>query len=471
MSESSLARRLVRRCARLLAAPLHCRKGSSIALIAIAIVPLVGAMGLAIDTARGYMVKARLNQALDAAALAGGRVMFDPSLDDTVNAMFRANFPDGFLGATITGPNLSVDAGGETLTVSASADVNTSLMAVLGFDVMQVRAQSEVRRRVAGMELVLVMDVTGSMRSGGRINTMKAAATDLVNILYGDSETIDDFWVGVVPYAVMVNIGASRVTWVTGYDPSDYIPTAWKGCVEARAAPLDQDDTPPSGGLWTPAFYPSDSDNVWPSVREENGWQNDGTGPNLGCGPEITPLVAEKSTVLGAIDEMLPWHRGGTMGNLGLAWGWRMLSPRWRGLWGGDTPMDLPLDYDTPLMNKVVVMLTDGNNEWYDHPPSGPDGSDYGAYGRLGWGRLGTTNHGAALTEVNTRMANTCQMMKDNGIILYTITFQQNNAATQELYRTCATSPGHYFDSPTNADLTQAFRTIGTELSNLRISQ
>ena len=37
----------------------------------------------------------------------------------------------------------------------------------------------------------------------------------------------------------------------------------------------------------------------------------------------------------------------------------------WRGLWGG-TPT-LPLDYDTDFMEKVVVILTDGNNEFYDN--------------------------------------------------------------------------------------------------------
>ena len=63
---------------------------------------------------------------------------------------------------------------------------------------------------------------------------------------------------------------------------------------------------------------------------------------------------------------MEPWRRGGTTGNLGLAWGWRTISPRWRGLWGGDTPTDMPLDYGTAYMDKVVVILTDGNNEFYD---------------------------------------------------------------------------------------------------------
>ena len=49
---------------------------------------------------------------------------------------------------------------------------------------------------------------------------------------------------------------------------------------------------------------------------------------------------------------MKPWRRGGTTGNLGLVWGWRTISPNWRGPWGD---ADLPLDYKHRLMEKVVV--------------------------------------------------------------------------------------------------------------------
>ena len=52
---------------------------------------------------------------------------------------------------------------------------------------------------------------------------------------------------------------------------------------------------------------------------------------------------------------MQPWHRGGTMANLGLAWGWRTLSPQWQGLWGGDTPDFLPYDYGQSYRDKAVV--------------------------------------------------------------------------------------------------------------------
>ena len=62
------------------------------------------------------------------------------------------------------------------------------------------------------------------------------------------------------------------------------------------------------------------------------------------------------------------WSRGGTAGNEGLAWGWRVLSPRWRGLWGGNTPNTRPLDYKTANTDKVAVILTDGDNQVYDWP-------------------------------------------------------------------------------------------------------
>jgi len=325
-----------------------------------------------------------------------------------------------------------------------------------------------------------------------------------------------------------VNIGADKTAWVTGYDPADYLPPAWeaatdyetddftsfnglpykaltdhngsqpdinpsdwepltaiswKGCVEARAAPFDQTDDLPATETFVNQYWPStvgvygsntgDNDWDWEQIDESNGAQNDGLGPNLGCGPAITPLNSSKTTVHDAIDEMQPWHRGGTMANLGLAWGWRVLSPTWQGMWGGATLSELPLSYDTPLMDKVAVMLTDGVNQWYDWPtglPNNPD-ADYTAYGRVSEGRLGTTNGSAATTEINNRMLTVCNAMKSQGIIIFAITFRLNSSSTQDLYRTCATSPAHYFNSPSNEDLQDVFHEIGNELTNLRLAQ
>ena len=135
--------------------------------------------------------------------------------------------------------------------------------------------------------------------------------------------------------------------------------------------------------------------------------------------------------------------------------------------------------YDAPLMDKAAIVLTDGENVYYDWPgglPGSPQSgtypdTDYTAYGRLSEGRLGTTNKAAAVVEINNRMARLCQNMKDEGIVIYAITFQLNNTATQNLFRNCATDPDKYYNSPTNEELRAAFVAIGNELTNLRIAE
>ena len=538
---------------------LWCDEGGAIAaILALAMIPLFAATGLAIDVGRSYLLQSKLSYAIDSAGLAGGRAFDSDNRLSDVLMFFEANFGEDNAGASLStgSPSVTFDDQNNTIQIEASASIPTYFMQIAGIDEMTVSARTVIQREMPGMELVLVMDNTGSMRSSGKIDAMKDAATALVDTLYGDRETVPNFWVSLVPYAATVNIGADRTDWLVnqsydsdaawlsadmdgeerfGYHPGHFAPTSWKGCVEARSYPNDSNDALASDEAWYPhlwrttlgAFanphhepdpdaYDEDipetwgeylnGDNDWDpdggqaDLKEENSAQNEGTGPNLGCGPAITPLVASKATVQDAIDEMLPWHRGGTMANLGLAWGWRVLSPNWQGLWGGDTPEELPLAYETQSMEKVVVLLTDGVNQWYDWPgdkwtedgedhysglpgknkyPGNHDdtfksdwpGADYTAYGRLSEGRLGTTSNSGVKNEVNSRMLELCESMKGEDILLYTITFRLTDSATRSLYESCATSPDHYFDSPSNSDLQQVFVEIANELSNLRIAE
>jgi Flp pilus assembly protein TadG len=573
-------------------------RGALAAIVGLAIIPLFAAIGLAIDTARGYMLKSKLSYAIDAAGLAGGRAFETDLREEDIMMFFEANFPPGYMSSVLAPGNPIITFNDEenTVTIVASATIPTAFMSVAGVDEMTVSARTVIKRELRGMELVLVMDNTGSMRGNGGMAAMKPAATELVNILYGDNETVPNFWVGVVPYSATVNIGSQHDDWLItgdsdedaawqnadpdsetqfGYHADNYQPTTWKGCIEERGFPRDSNDDTPDDEGWYPflwrttlrafenPYWPYDEDDYVVVVHKtpyttpsnviytqgapspsqstptvviyddanratwgrwltgDNEWnpdglesalkldndlyQNEGTGPNLGCGPAITPLVASKTTVLAAIDEMAPWHRGGTMANVGLAWGWRVLSPRWRGLWDGDLPDELPLDYAEPNMEKVIILLTDGNNEWYDYPgiswnptPNPPSenhfsgipgtnaypgtngttfrttwpGADYTAYGRLSEGRLGTTSTGTANNILDERMLDMCETMKAQGIIMYTMTFGPSpDAGTQQLYRDCATEPDMYFHAPTGTALQQAFVTIADELSKLRIAE
>ena len=393
-------------------------------------------------------------------------------------SFFTANFPVGTLNATVTNFSAIFDAGNQFITLNATVEFPTFFMQVAGIETTSVSARTVIHRQTRSMELALVMDNTGSMRSGGKMDAMKSAAQSLMDSLYGSNETAPNFWVSLVPYTATVNVGNDHDDWLDPNDryfdlPDPFVPSAWKGCVEARLAPLDQDDTPPSSEPFNSYLYANDVDNIWPPLNESNGAQNNGTGPNLGCGPTITPLVANKAVVDAAIAEMLPWHRGGTTSNLGLVWGWRALSPAWRGLWGDPV---LPLDYDAHSLDKGVIVLTDGQNQFYDwksHSPNGgvgPNGSDDTAYGRLSDFGFATLNDARA--EIDTRFAHICDAMKDQGILIYAITFGSTpGQETQDPYSTCATEPSYYWHAPDNITLQTVFKAIGEQLSNLRIAE
>jgi hypothetical protein len=123
----------------------------------------------------------------------------------------------------------------------------------------------------------------------------------------------------------------------------------------------------------------------------------------------------------------------------------------------------LPLDYNTPQMSKAAVIMTDGANTMSDNV--------YTAYGWLSDKKLGTSNSEAAVTELNSRLSSVCTAMKNAGIIVYTIAFNDPGKNTQALLRGCATQDAFYFNSPTTTALQTAFKEIGNSLSNLRVSR
>ncbi len=395
------------------------RRASVVVLLGIAIVPMLGVVGLVSDAARAYLVQSRLAQAVDSAALAGGSAITAATRDADINNYFQGNFPTGYLDSTLQPLTINADLAAGTVEVVAQAQVPTSFLRVLTIDHVMVSARSVVNRAVRGMELALVLDVTGSM-GGSKIAALKSAAHSLLNILYGSNDTVTDFWVSVVPFASRVNIEPNS-GWMVGP------PNPWNGCGDTRSGTNATDDSPPSVELF-PEYTPT-----------VTGWRP----PDYGC-PETSmlPLTASKTTVGAKIDDLEAF--GNTRTDVGMVWGWRSLSPQWRGVWPGDPT--LPLDYNTALMDKVVIIMTDGENTpWLTGDP-------------------------VTQEETNTQLAQECTDMKTNGITIYTITFQAPSSL-DPLFEACASDPSKHFISPSNADLQNVFIAIGTQLSNLRISQ
>lgn len=455
---------------------LGCDRGNIAVMFALSLIPVIASVGFGVDITRAYAVKSRMAAALDAAALAvGSSTGTNAQLQQIGTNFFKANFPNNTLDAT---PSVTFSVSGDIITGNASATIPTVIMNVVGINQLSVAASSTVMRKITGLELAMVLDNTGSMTSNNNIGALRDAATNLLSILFGSYTTHPTLKIALVPYSAAVNPGSEAAGLVGAgapYAPSD--PAGWKGCVMERASPHTHADAPATNALWNRyVWQPAVDNNYNPAVPStilpdpSNG--NGSTGPNLGCPTAITPLTNVKADLQAAVNAMAAWSRGGTLGDIGMAWGLRALSP--------EAPFTQGQPWNTKDLTKAVILMTDGNNEVYKLPGvAGPNNkntavnSDFTAYGRLDeLGMVGSTTISGAKTIIDGRLATLCAEMKTKNIVIYTVTFTSNlSAATKLIYQTCASDPQKYFDSPTQADLKNAFTAIAVQLSNLRITQ
>ena len=215
-------------------------KGGVASIIGLTIVPLVLALGLAVDGGLAYGAHSKLQGAVDAAALAGARAASlnggNPEAD--ARMFFDANFPSGFLGGNLADFDAVFDENTGELTINAEVDLPTSFMQIAGVPSVSVAASAVAQQQLSGLELAMVLDITGSMNkpdpSGGtRIQALKDASETLLDVIYGENETVNDVSLSVVPYNTQVNLGSDRTDLLTGFDAADFGDDGWMGCVEA----------------------------------------------------------------------------------------------------------------------------------------------------------------------------------------------------------------------------------------------
>lgn len=384
--------------------------GSTVTFLAAAIVPLVAFSGLSIDTARGYLVKQRLSYSIEAAALAAAKA--DPSattaeIEAVGKQYFDANFPAGTMGIAAPEVTYSISPNKREITVAARADMPTALMPVLGINEVTVSSEVTAQRQSKGLELALALDNTGSM--GGYIDDLQDAANLLIDTLYGDQDTVENLWVAVLPFDTRVNL--ANYPGIVSFTPSN----SNRVCANTRPSPNQVSEAPPSTASFSSQY----------------------TQWSYGCdAARAIGLTESKATVKATIAAMS--SAGYTRIDEGAAWAHRMLSPDWRGLWGD---ADMPLDYGTALMDKAVIVMTDGENNPRD---------------------------GTSTNTANNRLSAACTNMKDQGIIVYTIQFREDSWSLKNLLRNCATSSDHYFFAEDD-DLSAVFSEIANQLSNLRL--
>ncbi|MEL6569425.1 MAG: pilus assembly protein TadG-related protein, partial [Pseudomonadota bacterium] len=456
-------------------------------------------VGLAVDGSRAFLARDKFQAALDAAALAVGTTYDnDTALDALALEFVNRNFD--MSGTRIN--LVDVTANSETVLVQGNFNLDTYFVQLFARDTLTLSAQTEVKRAGGGLMVSLVLDNTGSMWSSSNIGALRDASQALVDGVFDGQTEEPDLRFAVVPYAAAVNPGIPADDIISlpraygSVNPSDE--TAWKGCVMERTGANSLADTPPSTATWEPYYYPAGVDNNYTDGDAASvvpgGVKNSNqiTGPNIGCPTPILPLTQFKSQVDGALSSMTAWNRGGTLTDIGLAWGIRVLSP---GLPFSESATQTDAEngqpiWDSPRWRRALVLMTDGESGFYNFPGGGasnqentspnashPSASDYTAYGRWnetgsnakalfdsapGYVRANGTTDNSTRGKLNRRIYDLCNAAKAQGIVVYTVVFTSRvGDDTREMYRRCASDPGKYWYAPTKTALTSAFEQVG----------
>ncbi|MGB5303758.1 MAG: VWA domain-containing protein [Gemmatimonadota bacterium] len=166
-------------------------RGSVLMLVAAGMVFMLGMTGLAVDSARGYLTRLRLVRAVDAAALTGARTL--RSGETVALEQARAAAAANGVGSTINGAtlnmNVSTDEQGEsTFEVGAMQTMPTILMRLLGIDHINVRARSVAA--VPPVDLVLVIDQSGSLGTVGAWDDLQTAAKEFIQYFDDDIDQL-----------------------------------------------------------------------------------------------------------------------------------------------------------------------------------------------------------------------------------------------------------------------------------------
>ncbi|MDQ6435100.1 pilus assembly protein [Mesorhizobium sp. LHD-90] len=515
---------------------LRSTSGNFAMTLALASPAVLFAVGFAIDVTNMMSAKSDLQASLDAAVMAASRIgATDVSRTDTFDRFFASNVAGKNLlrdpTATITVNETLVDIRN---VATAQSHVDLNFMPFFKVDpLIKVTAVAFESRK--NVEVALVLDNTGSMGEA-RMKSLRDAASSLVDTLkgmQGSGVSGRKVRAALVPFVTAVNIKGEnyKEDWIdknggnslngVHFDPVDgkrpdqlamfnRLNVEWKGCVEARPAPYNLDDTAPDKTkpetLFVPYFAPDEpgdktapgndasafnnsyladaapktnkpnSEDLAKQVKEQrNAAKYNGTtlknivatppltnGPNRACATPIAPLTEDLDSLKTQIGKMTYWNGSGTNVSEGLAWGWRVLSP--------GEPYTQGQPFDDVHVSKWVVVFTDGTNEVFGANDTTLNKSDYGSYGFLADNRMLTTDKGRAVTQVNTWTSTMCTELKKQNVQIFTILLGADSAANRKLYGDCASKPEYYFGTNDPTKLKAIFGNIASIIAKLQFT-
>ena len=396
---------------------LRSTRGTVAVIFALALLPMVGMVGAAVEYSRATNMKTHLQSAVDASALAAGRLAISTGAN-VIAAAARREFDSNFkmpAGASVGAFQLTQTA--EQLDIVASASFPALFGGVLGIGTLDVSARAAVALGANRLEIALVLDNTGSMAALSKMSVLKQAATSLVDTVMQAKAQGNEVFISVVPFNTQVKTATSNNTaaWLrfTMLDPDPKMNASaatWDGCIADRDKPLNTATTLPTGASAT----------NYPAVNCQYGGLS-----------EILPLSTDANQIKTVINSMNP--TGNTNTVIGLNWGVNTLTPL------------APLSNTTQVVGrrviKSIVFLTDGLNT--------------------------EDRFSLVPADIDASMATLCASVRPQNINVYTIRVIEGN---ETMLRNCATDPSMYYNAVNAAQLLPVFKDIAARLATLRLT-
>ena len=506
------------------------RSGNIALIFGLAVIPVLGAMGAAVDYSVGNASRTAMQAALDNTALMLSKEM--PLSQSALNTngwnIFTGNL--GPSPVVIPQGNLVIDSSTTNkLVLDVSGSYTMGLGGVLKLvglnTTFTVGAHSEVQWGNSRLRVALVLDNTGSMSQSNKIGALKTATTNLIAQLQAAASTNGDVYISIVPFVNTVNVGASNynATWIDWYDWEHDPNNASKGtcsksgytsqstCTSAGTCSKSQYTTQSTcqshsgtwtsapgtwtGGVWTFANWTYDH-NQWNGCVADRGTPlnySGYTGPGTGAGPDQdlsapstnaqpNPATAPDSTKYPAEQSSgttLPWAFSNCPAQqvIPLTYDWSALNTAVQGMSpNGST--------NQPIGVVLGWLSLVGGGPFPTAPAMDTTHYTYNQYIILlsdglntqdRWQGDGSTTN----TGVDSRMyyksgstiSGTCQNAKNAGIKIYAVQVNTGGDPLSTLMQSCASDPSMFFMLTSSSAIVTTFQQIGTALANLHLSK
>lgn len=344
--------------------------------------------GIAVDVMRFETQRVAVQNTLDRATLAVANMNSALRTDDvytTREARARFIVADYFRKAGLP-DNLAyvrLDDGMNYRVVEARADVlsHNIFMNLMNIPTLETVNTSVAEQKITDIEIMLVLDVSGSM-AGAKINNLRVAAADFIDQVKA-SDDENRISIGVIPYNAQVNLGDELRA---RYNIRDLHGVRHSNCVEL---PIGTDRNnifqtlALSTSLEMPLMTAADTENTSSNTDSYFNWRNsnqatiENTAAKRWCNPSTTTEITlpTKSITRAKAGIRALQASGNTSILLGMRWATALLDPSARDVYDSlifhrvmDDDMDgRPFAYNSASSTdedalKVIVLMTDGEH-------------------------------------------------------------------------------------------------------------